>query len=193
MKLAVLPDGLRSIIAWLIGCVAKLESQFPDNPTPLDIPMILLVDEPESHLHPAWQRQVIPAAQALFPNAQFFVVTHSPFVISSVNVGWIHILRLDADGRATADTPIPCSKGDSYLDAVEDVLGLTQWYDPETENLLTEFRQLKSQFSEGKQSLLNTLETKADLIGSRSDSLKGMMAREIHQLRTTLAQGTVEQ
>jgi hypothetical protein len=58
MKLAVLPDGLRSIIAWLIACVAKLESQFPEHPEPLDIPLILLLDEPESHLHPAWQRQL---------------------------------------------------------------------------------------------------------------------------------------
>ena len=191
MKLAVLPDGLRSIIAWLIACIAKLESQFPDHPEPLDIPLILLLDEPESHLHPAWQRQLIPAAQELFPNAQIFAATHSPFVISSVNSGWIHVLRMDDKGVVKADEPIPCSKGDSYLDVVEDVLGLKQWYDPETEGLLAEFRSLKNDVLKGDRSLQALLEEKAKLIGSRSDSLQGMMAREIHQVRTLASEAAV--
>lgn len=182
MKLAMLPDGLRSIIAWLIACIAKLESQFPDHPEPLDIPLILLLDEPESHLHPAWQRQLIPAAQELFPNAQIFAATHSPFVISSVNSGWIHILRMDDNGVVKADDAIPCSKGDSYLDVVEDVLDLKQWYDPETEQLLVEFRSLKNEVLNGDGSI-HALEKKARLIGCRSESLQGMMAREIHQIR----------
>lgn len=189
MKLAVLPDGLRSIIAWLIACIAKLESQFPDHPEPLDIPLVLLLDEPESHLHPAWQRQLIPAAQDLFPNAQIFAATHSPFVISSVNSGWIHVLRLDEKGVVKADKPIPCSKGDSYIDVLEDVLGMTQWYDPETEGLLAEFRSLKNEVTNGTGSL-QALEAKAKLIGNRSDSLQGMMAREIHQVRTILSEAT---
>jgi len=192
MKLAVLPDGLRSIIAWLIACIAKLESQFPEDPNPLDIPLILLLDEPESHLHPAWQRQLIPAAQQLFPNAQIFAVTHSPFVISSVNSGWIHVLRMNEEGLVTADEPIECSKGDSYLDAVEDVLGLTQWYDPETEMLLAEFRALKKKLV-SKNGSLEELETKASVIGERSESLKSMMARELHQIRRNLPEDVVAQ
>ena len=192
MKLAVLPDGLRSIIAWLIACIAKLESQFPEDPDPLDIPLVLLLDEPESHLHPAWQRQLIPAAQELFPNAQIFAVTHSPFVISSVNSGWIHVLRMNEEGLVTADEPIECSKGDSYLDAIEDVLGLTQWYDPETEMLLTEFRVLKKELV-SKNGSLEELETKARLIAERSESLKSMMARELHQIRRNFSEDVVAQ
>ena len=175
----------------MIACIAKLESQFPDHPEPLDIPLILLLDEPESHLHPAWQRQLIPAAQELFPNAQIFAATHSPFVISSVNSGWIHVLRMDDKGVVKADEPIPCSKGDSYLDVVEDVLGLKQWYDPETEGLLAEFRSLKNDVLKGDRSLQALLEEKAKLIGSRSDSLQGMMAREIHQVRTLASEAAV--
>ncbi len=192
MSLGALPDGLRSIIAWLVACIAKLESQFPSHPNPLDIPLVLLLDEPESHLHPAWQRQLIPAAQQLFPNAQIFVVTHSPFVISSINSGWIHVLRLDEEGKVSADEPVRCSKGDSFLDAVEDVLGLTQWYDPETESLLAEFRKLRSEVVHGDRSI-DVLEQKAALIGSRSESLKGMMAREVYQVRSILSKDVVKQ
>lgn len=192
MKLAVLPDGLRSIIGWLVACIAKLESQFPDDLNPLDIPLILLLDEPESHLHPAWQRQLIPAAQVLFPNAQIFAATHSPFVISSVNSGWIHVLRMNEDRVITADAPLECSKGDSYLDAVEDVLGLTERYDPETESLLAKFRNLKKDVLSGAGSVAE-LEAKAKEIASRSESLSGMMGREMYQIQRMLPEREVAQ
>ena len=75
MLFSQLPDGLRSIIGWLVACVAKLDTQFPENLSPLDIPLILLLDEPENHLHAAWQRFVLPAAQKLFPNSQIIAAT----------------------------------------------------------------------------------------------------------------------
>ena len=73
MMLKQLPDGLRSIISWLVSSVAKIITIHADHEDPLSLPLILLLDEPESHLHPAWQRKVLPAAQALFPQAQMFV------------------------------------------------------------------------------------------------------------------------
>ena len=91
LRLMQLPDGLRAIIGWLVSCAAKLEVQFPEDQDPLDANVILVIDEPEGHLHPAWQRKVLPAVQALLPNAQIFVATHSPWIISSVNAGWIHV------------------------------------------------------------------------------------------------------
>ena len=150
MSLLQLPDGLRSIIGWLVSCVSKLEAPFPDHPDPLSVPLILLLDEPEGHLHPAWQRKVLPAAQTLFPQAQIFAATHSPFVISSVNEGWIHIFRADESGTVTVDKPRECSKGDTYLDVVEDVLGVKEWYDPETEELLAKFRQSRDAVLAGR-------------------------------------------
>lgn len=46
---------------------------------------VVLIDEIETHLHPKWQREVIPLLMNLFPNIQFFITTHSPQVISSVS------------------------------------------------------------------------------------------------------------
>lgn len=181
MRIAELPDGLRSIIGWLVSCIAKLDAKFPEHPSPLDIPLLLLLDEPESHLHPAWQRKLIPAAQMLFPNSQMFIATHSPFVISSVNHGWIHVLRANAEGLVVADKPIPCSPGDTYLDVVSEILGIPEWYDPETENLLSEFRSIRKDVIEGNSSV-DLLRSKAAIIASRSESLSNMMARELRQL-----------
>jgi hypothetical protein len=38
---------------------------------------LLLVDEPELHLHPEWQGRVVPALRALCPDAQIIVATHA--------------------------------------------------------------------------------------------------------------------
>lgn len=187
MSLRQLPDGLRSVIGWLVSCVSKLDTLYPDQPDPLSVPLILLLDEPEGHLHPAWQRKVLPAAQALFPQAQIFAATHSPFVISSVNKGWIHVFRADESGVVTVDKPCECSKGDTYLDVVEDILGVKEWYDPETEELLAKFRRTRDAVLAEKGDF-DKLETQAKAIAERSSSLRDLMAREMRQVHRLMAQ-----
>lgn len=55
-----------------------------------DRQLFILVDEPETHLHPRWQQTILPAllelAKALDPSLelQLFVTTHSPIVLASV-------------------------------------------------------------------------------------------------------------
>jgi AAA domain, putative AbiEii toxin, Type IV TA system len=52
--------------------------------------IFLLIDEPETHLHPRWQQTILPAlmsiAEVLDPELklQLFVTTHSPIVLASV-------------------------------------------------------------------------------------------------------------
>ena len=47
-------------------------------------PGIVLIDEIETHLHLELQRLVLPMLTKLFPNIQFIVTTHSPFVLNSL-------------------------------------------------------------------------------------------------------------
>jgi predicted ATP-binding protein involved in virulence len=182
MNFEHLPDGLRSIIGFLVACVAKVNAFAPEHPRPLELPLFLLLDEPEGHLHPSWQRKILPAAQALFPKAMIFAATHSPFIISSVNKGWIYIFRADDKGLVTVENPRPCSKGDSYLDVVEDILGVTEWYDPETEELLAEFRKMRDNVLGGQWDQEQALRTKSQEIGGRSPALEDMMAREMRKV-----------
>ena len=67
-------------------------------------PAILLIDEIENHLHPTWQRRVIPALLDHFPGLQIFATTHSPFVVAGLKAGQVHLLNRDANGRVTATT-----------------------------------------------------------------------------------------
>jgi predicted ATP-binding protein involved in virulence len=56
------------------------------------IPFTLLLDEIDNHLHPKAQRSILPALQELFPNAEIFCTTHSPFVVNSVSDAWVYEL-----------------------------------------------------------------------------------------------------
>lgn len=46
---------------------------------------IVLIDEVETHLHLALQKIIMPILTKVFPNIQFIITTHSPFVLSSMN------------------------------------------------------------------------------------------------------------
>lgn len=58
---------------------------------------IVLIDEIEQHLHPKWQRMLLPTLHKLFPNLQFVVTTHSPQVLSYVPNGCAYSLE---EGKA---------------------------------------------------------------------------------------------
>ena len=57
-----------------------------------DQPAILLIDEIENHLHPTWQRRVIPALRKHFPGLQIIATAHSPFVVAGRKRGQVHRL-----------------------------------------------------------------------------------------------------
>jgi len=54
---------------------------------------VVLLDEPENHLHPSLQREYLSLIVEAFQNVQFVVVTHSPFIISSVKDSSVYALR----------------------------------------------------------------------------------------------------
>ena len=46
---------------------------------------IVLIDEVETHLHLELQRVIMPILTKVFPNIQFIITTHSPFVLNSLD------------------------------------------------------------------------------------------------------------
>lgn len=46
---------------------------------------VVMIDELDMHLHPNWQRRVVKDLKEAFPNIQFVVTTHSPFIVQSVD------------------------------------------------------------------------------------------------------------
>lgn len=64
---------------------------------------IVLIDEIDIHLHPAWQRDIISALTKTFPNIQFFITSHSPFIVSSTHKSQLYIIE-NEDGQSNFKT-----------------------------------------------------------------------------------------
>ena len=152
----------------------------------MDSEVVFLLDEIESHLHPVWQRRILPAFQRLFPKAQIFVATHSPFVISSLNHGWIHRLTLEEGGTVRALPPMSASAGGSYISVLEEIMGLEEWYDPDTEKLLGDFRAERDKVFRGDFAAKAKAVQLADRLGNRSMELRYLMGRELNQMERRL-------
>ncbi|MBR6122454.1 AAA family ATPase [Candidatus Saccharibacteria bacterium] len=59
---------------------------------------VVLIDEIDLHLHPKWQKTIVPNLAELFPNIQFILTSHSPFIIQSLEgVKGARIINLDDD------------------------------------------------------------------------------------------------
>lgn len=82
-----LSEGEKIIIQLAIDITRRLLLANPSLANPLEGTGIVLIDEIELHLHPKWQRNIIPALTKTFPNVQFIITTHSPQVLSYVPNG----------------------------------------------------------------------------------------------------------
>jgi hypothetical protein len=95
-----LSDGFRSILSMTLELIRQLiltysvETVFPKN-TEMDsmiqikLPGVVLIDEIDVHLHPTWQTKIGKWFTHVFPNIQFIVATHSPFVCRACQNGSI--------------------------------------------------------------------------------------------------------
>jgi hypothetical protein len=81
-----LPDGFRSLVAWLAGLCASWHQKAPEHAESGDLSRmhgIVLIDEIDLHLHPRLQRTLVPRLRHLLPGMQWVVTTHSPLVLAS--------------------------------------------------------------------------------------------------------------
>ena len=99
-----LSSGTQTTFLWIYWLAYKMLHHYEFADGWQNEPAILLIDEIENHLHPTWQRRVIPALQEHFPGLQIFATTHSPFVVAGLRAGQVHLLDRDANGVVTAST-----------------------------------------------------------------------------------------
>jgi predicted ATP-binding protein involved in virulence len=94
-----LSDGEKRVLVLLIDITRRLITVGKTNNETdfLNGFGIVLIDEIEQHLHPKWQRMLLPTLHKLFPNLQFIVTTHSPQVLSYVPNGCAYSLE---EGKA---------------------------------------------------------------------------------------------
>ncbi len=108
-------------------------------------PAILLIDEIENHLHPTWQRRVIPALLEHFPGLQIFATTHSPFVVAGLKAGQVHLLNRDENGVVTATTNTEDVVGWTADEILRVFMGVDDPTDKDTAEAAAALRKLRDE------------------------------------------------
>jgi hypothetical protein len=105
--------------------------------------LTVLFDEPENHLHPSLQRRIMPSLVDAFPDVQFIVATHSPFVVTSTPDSAVYVLDYVAPGEVESRLLDQANKAASADETLRDVLGLDStmplWAESRFDDILRHF------------------------------------------------------
>jgi len=82
-KFTEVSDGFAAVLDIVADLILKMQN---DNSLTRAYQKegIVLIDEIETHLHLELQKIIMPLLTKVFPNIQFIITTHSPFVLSSM-------------------------------------------------------------------------------------------------------------
>lgn len=117
-----LSDGEKCLMAMVGDLARRLAIANPQKADPLQGSGIVLIDELDLHLHPKWQRDILPRLQKVFKRCQFLVSTHSPHVLTHVQREHIFLLDTKA-GELQVQQPSE-SYGKTAVRILEDLMGL---------------------------------------------------------------------
>jgi len=173
-----LPDGVRSTVGWIADFMMRQELMQWDPRLKGKKPGVLLLDEVDAHLHPLWQRKLLPAMREALPDVQILVTSHSPFVISSCPNSRVHVLELDESGRAHARPPVDSPIGESVATTLKEIFGVDSRFDVLTESQLDEWNTLKKREASGSLSASDRprLEELTITLANRSEELRSIVA-----------------
>lgn len=165
-----LSDGERGVLAMVLDMTRRLAQANPELDDPAaEAEAVVLIDEIELHLHPAWQRRIVGNLTETFPKCQFIATTHSPQVIGEVKHDRIHII---ADGEVYSP---PYSYGVDSSRVLEEIMETNSRTESVDELLATISRTVGDDRYDEARSLLTEL----------SDRL-GEDAPEVTRIRTLL-------
>lgn len=144
VPLDVLSQGTQSLIQWLARLIIGYAKyyEYPSNFG--DKPGILIIDEIDAHLHPSWQRRIIPTISRAFPSLQIFCSTHSPLMLAGLKAGQVQLLRRDKKGKVAVSRNESDIVGWTADEIVATFLGVETATDLQTEKNLHRLQELRS-------------------------------------------------
>jgi hypothetical protein len=156
-----LSDGCRSAFALMLDLVHHMEETYgadglfcsgAGGALVVNKPGVVLVDEIEAHLHPAWQSTICEWLRTRFPKVQFIVTTHSPLVAQAADPGGIFVLPLPGElgrGRSprrlttTEEERIVMARAEKVL--LGEAFGLRRTWSDRAQRKLDEWERLAAQ------------------------------------------------
>jgi energy-coupling factor transporter ATP-binding protein EcfA2 len=99
LPLESLSQGMTSLIGWVGILLQRLYELYGDDENPRHQYALVLMDEIDAHLHPAWQQTLVRNLSQVFPQIQFIATTHSPLIVAGMNPEQIKRFARDEDGH----------------------------------------------------------------------------------------------
>lgn len=120
LPLHLLSDGIRTILN-LVADIAYRMAVL--NPGLLKEVLqktsgVVLIDEIDMHLHPAWQKHILKDLCRVFPKVQFIVTTHAPSVLVNVPNDQIRVID-----KHDVYTPMRKTYGRNIQAVMEELMG----------------------------------------------------------------------
>ncbi|MDR0380600.1 MAG: AAA family ATPase [Oscillospiraceae bacterium] len=126
-------DGYKAFLEIFMELILRFESENAAGMVDYTRSAIVLIDEIETHLHVELQKRALPFLTRMFPNVQFIVATHSPFVITSLSNAVVY----DLEKRERLENPTFYS----YESVVESFLD-TSVYSAELQRYFSRYKEL---------------------------------------------------
>jgi predicted ATPase len=90
-----LSSGMQSVVSM---CTDLTEALYSSGNSVLKDGFVLIVDELDAHLHPAWRIGILSRLRRAFPNAQIIFSTHDPLTLRGMEGPQVHVLARGDDG-----------------------------------------------------------------------------------------------
>jgi predicted ATP-binding protein involved in virulence len=136
-------QGTSSIFGWVGILLQRLYEVFPNTPDPEKQHALVLADEIDAHMHPAWQQSLLSALGRIFPSVQFITTTHSPLIVGGLKAENVFRFARDDDGRVVRleiDPDMTMGRADQIL--TTPLFGLNTTLDTETQATVERYRNL---------------------------------------------------
>ncbi|MDJ0842173.1 MAG: AAA family ATPase [Acidobacteriota bacterium] len=182
LPLEALSEGYKSTFVWMLDMMVRLLELGVDLKRPEKVTGVVLLDEIDLHLHPSWQRTLLPGIVKVFPGVQFIATTHSPFVVQSVESKGVTVLHVE-DDTVTAETVDGVDRALSYESVVEELFGVTSLFSHDVELALVRFQELKNLVATGETAEEEPLRKEALKLAQMGVEVEGIVRRELMDLK----------
>jgi len=179
IPMEALSEGFKSTLVWLLDAIIRIVEKGGSLENATEITGIILLDEVDLHLHPSWQRTILHSIETLFPNIQFIVTTHSPFVVQSANMESLIALEMKegSDNVIAVDKNITSDL--SYNAIVREIFNIPFPFSREIEQEMDKFRVMQDAIRDNREVDMKKFEDLVMAIAGKGVELEGIMRREI--------------
>ncbi len=93
LPFSALSDGYRSYIGLVADMLYHMQYVCTNKMKLTSLSGIVMIDDIDVHLHPEWQRTVVPKLATTFPKLQFIITSHSPLVVGTLHAANIRVVE----------------------------------------------------------------------------------------------------